>query len=200
MLCWMQDTSGWSSEDLSWEHVSRYTPSPSATIRVRGAHDVGLGPTLAFRCKISCNSREPTNTGSSWKVFRRERKIKTAQQSLKDRDITGYSFTTVLWSCHPLPCKLLTEARPIIRGNVRDEHPSGLCPKVVYGVWNQAFSLAQTTSHRGNIDAPSPMAGPFTATMIGFLNWIKVFTKFLKKNKNMHSCIKSKIYQPLRSQ
>ena len=34
------------------------------------------------------------------------------------------------------------------------------------------------------MDAPSPMAGPFTATMMGFLNWMKVFTKFLKQKTN----------------
>lgn len=74
----------------------------------------------------------------------------------------------------------LTSATPRICGNVYDEQPAGVSRIVAYGVWNQAFSLAQTISHSGKIEAPNPRAGPLIATTIGFLNWIKAFTKSLK--------------------
>jgi len=74
----------------------------------------------------------------------------------------------------------LTSATPRICGNVYDEQPAGVSRIVAYGVWNHAFSLAQTISHSGKIEAPNPRAGPLIATTIGFLNWIKAFTKSLK--------------------
>ena len=34
----------------------------------------------------------------------------------------------------------LTLAPPIILGNSTDEHPSGLCPSCMKGVWNVAYN------------------------------------------------------------
>lgn len=90
MLCWMKDAGGWSSQGISREGVSWCTGhNPSATVRVKGAHDLGLGPVPAF-CSVHVGedwvvaawSREAINTGFSWKVFMRERKkIKKRQHS-----------------------------------------------------------------------------------------------------------------------
>lgn len=52
--------------------------------------------------------------------------------------------------------------------------------RAAHGVWNQALSLAHTTSHRGRMEAPKPSAGPFMATTMGFLKWMKADTNSLK--------------------
>lgn len=71
----------------------------------------------------------------------------------------------------------------MMRGKVKDEQASGVWPYCMYGVWNQAFSLAHTTSQRGRMAAPRPSAGPFTAATMGFLNWMKVLTKVLRQRR-----------------
>ena len=38
--------------------------------------------------------------------------------------------------------KFNTLAGPIILGNINEEHPSGLCPSSINGVWNVALSEA----------------------------------------------------------
>lgn len=68
-----------------------------------------------------------------------------------------------------------------MRGKEKEEQASGVWPYAVYGVWNHAFSLAHTTSHSGRMAAPRPTAGPFTAATMGFLNWMKVLMKVLRK-------------------
>lgn len=49
--------------------------------------------------------------------------------------------------------------------------------------------MAQITSHRGKMEAPSPTAGPFTAAIIGFLNWINVFTNALRTDNQLFNTI-----------
>lgn len=52
--------------------------------------------------------------------------------------------------------------------------------RAAHGVWNQALSLAHTTSHSGRMEAPRPSAGPFIATTMGFLKWMNADTNSLK--------------------
>lgn len=56
--------------------------------------------------------------------------------------------------------------------------------RAAHGVWNQALSLAHTTSHRGRMEAPKPRAGPFIATTMGFLKWMKANTKSLQGSQS----------------
>ena len=60
-----------------------------------------------------------------------------------------------------------------------EEQAEGVRRREAQGVWNQARSLAQTTSHSGRREAPRPSAGPFTATTMGFRKWMKARTKSL---------------------
>lgn len=75
----------------------------------------------------------------------------------------------------------LTRATPRICGKVYDEQPEGVRCRAAHGVWNQALSLAHTTSHSGSMDAPKPRAGPFIATTMGFLKWMNANAKSLKE-------------------
>lgn len=77
-----------------------------------------------------------------------------------------------------------TRATPRIWGNVYEEQPDGVRWSAAHGVWNHAFSLAHTTSHRGRMEAPKPRAGPFIATTMGFLKWMNADTKSLKKHND----------------
>lgn len=52
--------------------------------------------------------------------------------------------------------------------------------RAAHGVWNQALSLAHTTSHRGRMEAPRPSAGPLIATTMGFLKWMNAETNSLE--------------------
>lgn len=74
----------------------------------------------------------------------------------------------------------LTRATPRIWGKVYEEHPEGVRWRAAHEVWNQALSLAHTTSHRGRMEAPKPKAGPFIATTMGFLKRMNANTKSLK--------------------
>ena len=56
---------------------------------------------------------------------------------------------------------------PIILGNVTEEQPSGLCPRLINGVWKVAWSDAYTRSHNPRTVTAMPTAGPFTAAING---------------------------------
>lgn len=75
----------------------------------------------------------------------------------------------------------LTLEYPIIKGKVQEEQASGAIPIREKGVRNVASDDAQTTSQRASVDTPIPIAGPLTATIIGFGKSIKQSTKFLEK-------------------
>ena len=69
----------------------------------------------------------------------------------------------------------------MILGNVREEHPSGLCPRLINGVWKVALSEAYTRSHNPRTVTAMPTAGPFTAAINGFENSMYALTNLLRK-------------------
>jgi hypothetical protein len=61
-----------------------------------------------------------------------------------------------------------------MRGNVKDEHPSAVMPRVTNGVWKLAFSKQITASHKLQADVTAaPTAGPLIAANNGFGNVMK---------------------------
>ena len=70
---------------------------------------------------------------------------------------------------------------PMILGNVREEHPSGLCPRLINGVWKVALSEAYTRSHSPRAVTAMPTAGPFTAAINGLENSMYASTYLLRK-------------------
>ena len=71
----------------------------------------------------------------------------------------------------------------MILGNMNEEHPSGLCPSSINGVWNEALSEAYTKSNSPMIVTDIPTAGPLTAAIRGLGKSIKCATNFLSKKK-----------------
>ena len=65
-------------------------------------------------------------------------------------------------------------ASPSSRGNITLEQPSGVMPRGVNGVEKVAFSEAMMASQSVADVTHAPIAGPLTATRIGFGNRMNV--------------------------
>ena len=68
----------------------------------------------------------------------------------------------------------------MIRGKRNEAVPSGVCPRLVKGMWKVALSDAYAKSQRPRSVTEIPMAGPLTATIRGLGKSIKEETKSLK--------------------
>lgn len=71
----------------------------------------------------------------------------------------------------------------MIAGNVYEEHPSGLCPSSMNGVWKVALSDANTISNRPRIVTEIPTAGPLMAAISGLGKSMNDATNLLEGKK-----------------
>ena len=68
----------------------------------------------------------------------------------------------------------------MIRGKRNEAVPSGLCPRLIKGVWKVALSEAYTRSQRPRTVTEMPMAGPLIAAIRGLGKSMNEETKSLK--------------------